>query len=45
MKLKPPPDIAPPVATATATGAGNLFEWVGGIEVFGFKLQSLGLKL
>lgn len=45
MKLKPPPDIAPPVATATATGAGNLFEWVGGKEVFGFKLQSLGLKL
>uniref|UniRef100_A0A096LTX0 Protein strawberry notch homolog 1 n=1 Tax=Poecilia formosa TaxID=48698 RepID=A0A096LTX0_POEFO len=24
MKLKPPPDIAPPVATATATGAGEI---------------------
>ena len=26
MKLKPPPDIATPVATATATGQGELFK-------------------
>ncbi|XP_027881093.1 protein strawberry notch homolog 1 isoform X3 [Xiphophorus couchianus] len=43
MKLKPPPDIAPPVATATATGAADINNGIKK-EVFGKDAARIWIK-